>query len=258
MDVQRLAITDAPDVRQLSTSVLLLVHAFTGFESIGIPAGEVKEPQRTVPFALFTVLGIVGNSFTSLSKRYVLARFSRPGYLGETTRRCRRPSVWSRGWRSYFRSGGCVDYREPQRPKFLGDAANTLRDGRAATAATGVRTCQSAFSDAAYGDSAFLCGYHRLCLVRHLRSVARGSASFRDCSSTRRHARRCRSWCRRGDAPPALFTAPWGITLTTASLDICAWLMANSSFGEAVAIAALTAVGLVLHVLHGATSGWRR
>ena len=48
-----------PDLSSLSQSVLLLVYAFTGFEMAIIPAGETRDPQRNLPFALLTSLGLV-------------------------------------------------------------------------------------------------------------------------------------------------------------------------------------------------------
>jgi basic amino acid/polyamine antiporter, APA family len=36
-------------------ALLLLIFAYGGFENTLAPSGEVKEPRRTVPFALFTV-----------------------------------------------------------------------------------------------------------------------------------------------------------------------------------------------------------
>lgn len=56
---QNFSITTRPSYSALSTSALLLVFTFTGFESIPIPAGEVRDPQRSVPFALLTTMGIV-------------------------------------------------------------------------------------------------------------------------------------------------------------------------------------------------------
>ncbi len=42
-----------------SSAVLLLIYAFVGFEASVIPAGEMRDPQRSVPFALLTALGII-------------------------------------------------------------------------------------------------------------------------------------------------------------------------------------------------------
>ena len=40
-----------PPLTDLSTSALLLIFAFGGYEVIPVPAGESKDPQRAVPFA---------------------------------------------------------------------------------------------------------------------------------------------------------------------------------------------------------------
>ena len=50
---------DYPSYGSFSTSVLLLVYAFTGFENASVPAGEMVNPRRNLPFALLTGLGIV-------------------------------------------------------------------------------------------------------------------------------------------------------------------------------------------------------
>lgn len=42
-----------------SSAVLLLIYAFVGFEASVIPAGEMRDPQRNVPFALLLALVII-------------------------------------------------------------------------------------------------------------------------------------------------------------------------------------------------------
>ena len=54
---QNFATSPTPANFSLSPSVLLLVYAFTGFESVSIPAGEVQHPQRNIPFALLVAIG---------------------------------------------------------------------------------------------------------------------------------------------------------------------------------------------------------
>lgn len=44
---------------RLAEGTVLLLYAFVGFESSVVPAGEMKNPQRAVPVALMTVMGIV-------------------------------------------------------------------------------------------------------------------------------------------------------------------------------------------------------
>jgi APA family basic amino acid/polyamine antiporter len=48
-----------PPVAELSTSALLLIFAFGGYEVIPVPAGESRDPQRTVPFALIMTIAVV-------------------------------------------------------------------------------------------------------------------------------------------------------------------------------------------------------
>jgi len=53
-----------PDVSltwaQISTSALLLIFAYGGYEVVGVPAGETKDPKTAVPFAMVTTIIIVG------------------------------------------------------------------------------------------------------------------------------------------------------------------------------------------------------
>jgi len=49
----------APGYDAFSSAVLLLIYAFVGFEAAVIPAGETKDPQKNLPIALLTALGVV-------------------------------------------------------------------------------------------------------------------------------------------------------------------------------------------------------
>jgi APA family basic amino acid/polyamine antiporter len=55
-----------PSYRAFSASVLLLVFAFTGFETAVIPAGEARDPQRHLPFAMLTGTAIVVVLYVSI------------------------------------------------------------------------------------------------------------------------------------------------------------------------------------------------
>ncbi len=48
-----------PNVSSFSSAVLILIYAFVGFEVAVIPAGEMKDPQKILPFALFVALALV-------------------------------------------------------------------------------------------------------------------------------------------------------------------------------------------------------
>ncbi|MCD9187724.1 MAG: amino acid permease [Pyrinomonadaceae bacterium] len=46
----------APEYGKFSEAILILIYAFVGFEAAVIPAGETKNPQKAVPFALLLAL----------------------------------------------------------------------------------------------------------------------------------------------------------------------------------------------------------
>jgi basic amino acid/polyamine antiporter, APA family len=52
-----------PDYTAFSSAVLLLIYAFVGFEAAVIPVGEIKEPQKNIPFALLFALGFAAVLF---------------------------------------------------------------------------------------------------------------------------------------------------------------------------------------------------
>lgn len=56
---QNFNFSTSPDYNSFSSAVLLLIYAFVGFEAGVILAGETKDPERNVPFALLFALGLV-------------------------------------------------------------------------------------------------------------------------------------------------------------------------------------------------------
>jgi amino acid transporter len=49
----------SPSLAELSSTGLLLIFAFGGYEVIPVPAGEARDPRRAVPFALIMTIFIV-------------------------------------------------------------------------------------------------------------------------------------------------------------------------------------------------------
>jgi amino acid transporter len=52
-----------PNFAPFSGAVLMLVFAFSGFEAVLINSGEIRQPQRVIPFALFFALSAVVTLF---------------------------------------------------------------------------------------------------------------------------------------------------------------------------------------------------
>jgi len=59
LDAERYVPAMAPSYRSFSQATLLLVFAYMGFEGAVIPTGEMRDPQRDLPFSLLTGMGTV-------------------------------------------------------------------------------------------------------------------------------------------------------------------------------------------------------
>ena len=64
IDWSRLRPAAAPTLAQFSSSGLLLIFAFGGYEVVPVPAGETRDPRRDVPAALVMTIALVTLLFT--------------------------------------------------------------------------------------------------------------------------------------------------------------------------------------------------
>jgi amino acid transporter len=63
---ENLRVTTAPTAPSVARASLLLMFAFLGVESALVPSGEVKEPARTVPRAIFLAMAAVALLYVSV------------------------------------------------------------------------------------------------------------------------------------------------------------------------------------------------
>lgn len=75
VDAQNLAVVDPPDLGTLARSSLLLIFVFAGIEAALVPGGEVKDPARTVPRAIFIAMA-------GITLLYAGLQFVAQGVLG--------------------------------------------------------------------------------------------------------------------------------------------------------------------------------
>ena len=59
IDGSRLVVSATPSLADLSSTGLLLIFAFGGYEVASVPAGEAKDPRRGVPFAFIMTIIVV-------------------------------------------------------------------------------------------------------------------------------------------------------------------------------------------------------
>jgi amino acid transporter len=56
---ENITVINPPDLPTLARSSILLIFAFAGIEAALVPSGEVKDPARTVPRALFIAMALI-------------------------------------------------------------------------------------------------------------------------------------------------------------------------------------------------------
>jgi amino acid transporter len=83
VDPERYSLAAPPSYGSFSQAALLLVFTFMGFEGASIPAGEMRDPGRHLPFALLTGFGVVTIVYVSVQLVCIgtlpdLARSERP------------------------------------------------------------------------------------------------------------------------------------------------------------------------------------
>ncbi len=238
----------APDYATFSSAVLLLIYAYVGFEAAAIPAGETKDPQKNVPFALLTALAFCAVLFiiiqiVAIGTLPALARSERPiadaagGFMG------------SFGV-SFIAVGALVS--------ILGN----LNGGFLAASRIPFAMAEQHEVPPIIGatHARFKTPYVSLLLTAILMFILTIQSSFVSALTiatiTRLivYAVTCASlpvFRRRVNAPEAGFIAPFGIAATILSLVLIVWLLTNVDYKkEGSAILLAVAAGLILHFVY--------
>lgn len=241
-----------PEYAAFSSAVLLLIYAFVGFEVALIPAGEVENPRKNYPFALFTALAVV--AFI-----YILVQIVSIGTLPNLAA-SERPLADAAN--AFMGPVGAAIIAAGALISILGNLNVGLIGSSRIIYAMGVGNEMPAV--VAKTHERFRTPWISILLNAVIIFVLTVQASFLTAVAiatiTRLlvYATTCGSlivFRKQSDAPPAGFIAPFGILAAVLSLGLIVWLLTNVDFkkeGLPIVIAAL--VGLVLYIAYRATS----
>jgi len=233
-----------PSTGDFSKSVLLLVYAFTGFEMATIPAGEVRDPQRSLPRALLIAILVVAVLYIMIQVVCVgtlpgLAQSQKPladagaqflGAAGGAIISAGAIISISGNLNILLLSGSRLPFamaEQKQLPAVIGNIHRRFFTPYVSILITaGVMlflTLKSSFLTAlTISTIARLVTYGATCLAL--------------------------PWFRvRREAPPAAFRLPGGTVIAILSLLLIVWLLLNSTLEEARAAALAAGVGLVIY-----------
>jgi APA family basic amino acid/polyamine antiporter len=233
-----------PEYSSFTTAVLLLIYAFLGFEVAVIPAGEMRDPQKNLPFALLTALAVVAAIYilvqvVSIGTLPTLATSERP--LADAASNFMGPVG-----AGFIVIGALVS--------ILGNLNVGLLGGSRIVFAMGEhRELPQIFGRT---HDKFKTPYISILLnagvifVLTTQSSFLGALAMATITRLIIYATTCLSlivFRTKADAPLARFTAPLGITSAVISIALIVWLLANVDYraeGRPIIVAA--AVGLMV------------
>lgn len=232
-----------PTYAHFSQAVLLLVFAFSGFEMAVIPAGEIVDPGRQLPFALLLGLGIV-------VLLYILIQFVAIGTL-PTLATSQRPIADASAMFLGARAAGFVSLGA------LISIGGTLNSITLVTPRLLFAMAEDRYLPRVFGavHPRFRTPYVAIfvsALAMIALTVSGSFATLAAVSTIIRlltYAATCGALLqlrRLPNVPPAAFTAAFGRLAATAALVLSVWLLSNSARSDAWTTAIAGAVGLVL------------
>jgi len=240
----------APAFSSFSKSTMLLVYAFTGFEMAIIPAGEARDPQRNLPFAILTSIALVTVIYILIQVVCVgtlpeLAASNRP--LADASERflgVAGATVITAGVAISIIGNLAVVLLAAARMPFAMAGDHTLPRVFAATHDRYRTPHVAIIATAAVMLALALSGTFSSVLTVSV--IARLLAYIATCAALitlrRRDEREMRF--------KAQFKAPAGVAASIAALGLSAWLLANCSASEAWNTALAMAAGLLIYVAY--------
>ena len=254
---QRYSLATPPSYGGFSTSVLLLIYAFGGFEMAAIPAGEIRRPQRDLPLAILAAIGVVIVVYTLIQ---VVCIGTLPG-LADSERPLADASQHFLGavGGSLVSAGAIVSIagnlginmlagsRMPFAMAERGDLPRVLAaiHGRFRT------PHMSILLTAAVMLAMTLAGSFITALT--VSAIARLVAYGATCAALL-------ALRRKRDVPEAIFRAPAGRAVSIAGTALASWLLSNVPGREALNTGVAATVGLLIYLTcrrwqHGASTG---
>ncbi len=239
------AFNAAPDYNSFSSAILLLIYAFVGFEAAVIPAGETKDPQRNVPFALLTALAFCAVLF-------IVIQIVAIGTLPELAQ-SERPLADAAG--RFLGSFGAAFIVVGALVSILGN----LNGGFLAASRIPFAMAEQGEIPRIIGKTheKFKTPYVSLLITSAMMFILTVQSSFITALTiatiTRLivYATTCASlpvFRYEKNAPEAKFIAPFGIAAAVLSLLLTVWLLTNVDFRkEGVTILIAAIVGLILY-----------
>ena len=233
-----------PTYSAFSTSVLMLIYAFTGFEMAVIPAGEIRNPQRNLPLAILTAIGVV-------ALLYILIQIVCIGTLPELANSTRPlADASSRFWGA---AGGAI-ISAGVIVSIIGNLNVLVLAGSrlpfAMSEGGGLPRVVSATHSRFHTPYVAIMITAAVMLALTLPSNFYKQVNLSVIARLLSYGLTCAALLvlrRKSDAPAPLFKAPAGVAVAVTALVLSAWLLSNSTSADARDSAIAAVVGVLIY-----------
>ena len=234
----------APTTGAFSQSVLLLVYAFTGFEMATIPAGEIRNPQKSLPRALLIALFVVATLYIMIQ---VVCVGTLPGLAQSQKPLADAGSQFLGAAGGAIISAGAII-------SIIGNLNILLLSGSRLTFAMSEQKQLPAFVGAIHRQ--FSTPWVSILITAGLMLFLTLKSSFVTALTISAIARLVTYGATslalpvfraRREAPKAMFRLPGGTILAILSLVLIVWLLFNATRNEVKATAYAAAAGLLIY-----------
>ena len=242
-----------PDAATFSTAMLLLVFAFTGFETATVPAGEIRDPRRALPFAILSAMAVIVPLYLLVQ---VVCIGTLPGLAGSSTPLADAAERFAGSFGAAVIVAGAVVSITGTLNGLVLAAPRLLY----AMAGEGQLPSVFARTHARYRTPHVAIVVTSACMLAltlsgsfltavALSTITRLLAYAATCAAV--PVLRRRDGREAGGVAPALFRVPGGGWAVAAALLVIAWLVANASLRELRDVAIALAAGAVLMFVAG-------
>jgi APA family basic amino acid/polyamine antiporter len=238
---------ELPSLGEISASMLLVVFAFAGIDVAVVSAGEIDQPRRNLPFAMFTALGVATLVYTLIQLVCIgtlpdLAASEKPladagsRFLGSVG-----ASAIAVG--AIISSAGALTTVGLAAPRSLFALAEQRQFPRLfSTTHRRYHTPHMAIllSSAAmivvsiFGTFVYALKVNAMIGLINYTTVCLAMPILR----------------RKSNVRPAMFTVPGGGLISAAALIVCLWVLTNSTWVEARDLGLAAAAGLLIYIFY--------
>jgi len=251
VDPQRYALVAPPEYGSFSKATLLLVFAYMGFEGAVIPSGEMRDPQRHLPFSLVVGMALVAVLYIGVQAVCIgtvpeLARSERP--LSDATMQIVGPAgAVLMAAAALVSIGGILNaivFATPrilfamadngELPRVLSQTHARFRTPAAAVIATAVA-------------AAIVAEFSTFISALTISTIVRLVAYIATCVALP-------ALRRRSDVQAAAFRTPAGWVISASATALSVWLLSNTAWAELRLAVIAMIVGMVIYLACGRPS----